>query len=163
MIIVLQSFKSTDCVLRDKHRAARAVFFKTVWIAYCYYWDVWFFAVGPWCFAGIIDSKNYQGRVNITATGNPCQRWDAQQPHAHSVVAADIPDDSLEEAANYCRSSDGAIWPWCYTLTSTRWEYCSIQDIVCRKYQIEDVLMGSIYIYIFSFGKICALCVWFLF
>ena len=92
--------------------------------------------VGPWCFTTRFNGGNYQGRVHVTATGKLCQRWDAQQPNTHSVVSGDIPDESLEDAANFCRNPGGhSLWPWCYTTTATRWEYCSIQDIVCRKYR----------------------------
>ena len=98
-----------------------------------------FFPVGPWFFTGMITNKNYQGRVNVTATGKPCQRWDAQTPHTHDWVDADFPEGSLEEAADFCRYLGDVIRPWCYTLTGTNWEYCSVQDIVCRRYQSQDL------------------------
>ena len=61
-------------------------------------------AAGTPCFGYHVNGKAYQGRVSETATGKPCQRWDAQQPHGHSVVAEDMPGDSLGDAANYCRN-----------------------------------------------------------
>lgn len=33
------------------------------------------------CFRG--RGEDYRGKVNETASGIPCQRWDAQQPHEH--------------------------------------------------------------------------------
>ena len=99
------------------------------------------FTVGPLCFASPQSGK-YQGRVNVTATGKPCQRCNAQTPHTHDSIAAEFPDGSLEDAANYCRNPGNVhiLWPWCFTMTSTRWEYCSIQDALCRKYR--DILRG---------------------
>ena len=96
-------------------------------------------AVGPWCFTDPQSSRMYQGNTNMTATGKPCQRWDSQHPHSHTVILDDFPDGSLEDASNYCRDPGGIeTWPWCYTMTPTRWEYCSVQDIVCRKYHREE-------------------------
>ena len=93
---------------------------------------------GPWCFGYFVNGKSYQGRMNVTATGKPCQRWDAQQPHTHNQVDADFPDGNLKDAANFCRNPGNELWPWCYTMTAINWEYCSIQDIVCRKYATEN-------------------------
>ena len=90
--------------------------------------------VGPWCFERFGLGVNYTGTVNVTETGKPCQRWDEQTPHSHSYTAAHFPDDTMEEAANYCRNTGDAFWPWCYTTTHVKWEFCAIQDIVCRKY-----------------------------
>ena len=104
-----------------------------------------FISVGPWCFANPAISQTYQGNVNMTATGKPCQRWDAQQPHAHTLVSEDFPEGSLEDAANFCRdpSKSGKTWPWCYTMTATEWEFCSVQDVVCRKYPTKEMLMQA--------------------
>ena len=95
------------------------------------------FSVGPWCFTYFINGVKYRGHVSVTATGKSCQRWDAQQPHSHGQVSDNFPDGSLEEVANFCRNPDQKWWPWCYTMTDTRWEYCAIEDIVCRKYQMQ--------------------------
>ena len=99
---------------------------------------VWLVAVGPWCFS-YFNHGEYRGQVNVTATGKPCQRWDAQVPHVHTVDAEDMPDGSLEDAGNFCRNPNQRWWPWCYTMTATRWEYCAIEDIVCRKYHVESL------------------------
>ena len=57
---------------------------------YCYYFWILkrssvksLLAVGPWCFGYHVNGKLYQGHVGETATGKPCQRWDAQHPHRH--------------------------------------------------------------------------------
>ena len=105
--------------------------------------------MGPWCFINTESSETYKGNVNVTVTGKVCQRWDAQQPHSHSMIAEDFPDRSLKDAANFCRDP-GKLgitqWPWCYTMTSTRWEFCSVQDIICRKYKKEKLTEPDIYI-----------------
>ena len=91
-------------------------------------------SAGLWCFDIPINGKMYQGHVSETVTGKPCQRWDAQEPHLHTKDAANFPDDNLADAADYCRNPDPKYWPWCFTMdASTRFEYCSIQDLVCRR------------------------------
>lgn len=40
--------------------------------------------------------------------------------------AEDFPEDSVDEAVNYCRNpSDESKGPWCYTEGGS-WEYCEI-------------------------------------
>uniref|UniRef100_A0A8C6ZK62 Kringle domain-containing protein n=1 Tax=Nothoprocta perdicaria TaxID=30464 RepID=A0A8C6ZK62_NOTPE len=41
------------------------------------------------CFRG--KGEGYRGRVNVTASGIPCQRWDAQAPHKHHFVPDKYP------------------------------------------------------------------------
>ena len=37
------------------------------------------------------------------------------------------PEDSLEEAANFCRNPDKVETVWCYTVDpDVRWEYCDV-------------------------------------
>ena len=59
------------------------------------------FISGPWCFGYHSNGNTYQGNVNVTTIGKPCQRWEAPKPHVHKVLAGYIPDESLEDAANY--------------------------------------------------------------
>ena len=71
--------------------------------------------------------KEYIGKKSTTISGKTCQKWSLHTPHSHDVYSANrFPDSSFPE--NYCRnphaSSDG---PWCYTVTSTRWETCGIK------------------------------------
>ncbi|KAM8799891.1 hepatocyte growth factor-like protein [Eudromia elegans] len=63
------------------------------------------------CFRG--KGEGYRGRVNVTASGIPCQRWDAQEPHRHHFVPEKYPCKDLQE--NYCRNPDGSEAPWCFT------------------------------------------------
>lgn len=41
------------------------------------------------CFRG--KGEGYRGRVNITVSGIPCQRWDAQTPHRHHFTPEKYP------------------------------------------------------------------------
>ena len=96
------------------------------------------FTVGPWCFSYFNKTGGkYRGRVNVTATGKPCKLWDNESMQNVGLDPEGFPDSSLEEAANFCRNPNGSAWPWCYTMTVTRWEYCAIEDIVCRTFHIR--------------------------
>uniref|UniRef100_A0A3B1ITI4 receptor protein-tyrosine kinase n=1 Tax=Astyanax mexicanus TaxID=7994 RepID=A0A3B1ITI4_ASTMX len=68
----------------------------------------------------------YQGALNVTASGIPCQRWDQQDPHPHRLPVDVIPE--LSNAENYCRNPGGeSDRPWCYTSSPrVRWEYCLV-------------------------------------
>ncbi|XP_025897316.1 hepatocyte growth factor-like protein [Nothoprocta perdicaria] len=73
------------------------------------------------CFRG--KGEGYRGRVNVTASGIPCQRWDAQAPHKHHFVPDKYPCKDLQE--NYCRNPDGSEAPWCFTTRpSLRVAFC---------------------------------------
>ncbi|KAK0681111.1 HGFL protein, partial [Pygoscelis papua] len=67
------------------------------------------------CFRG--KGEGYRGRVNITVSGIPCQRWDAQTPHQHHFTPEKYPCKDLQE--NYCRNPDGSEAPWCFTARPT--------------------------------------------
>jgi integrin beta 3 len=64
---------------------------------------------------------DYNGKINVTASGRTCQAWASQSPHGHSV-GTNLPE-------NYCRNPDGEPSPWCYTTDpSVRYELCDIPD-----------------------------------
>lgn len=69
---------------------------------------------------------DYRGTVNVTANGVPCQAWDSQTPHSHSLTPCNYPDAGLE--SNYCRNPDGEPnGVWCYTNDpNKRWDYCNV-------------------------------------
>ncbi|XP_071611681.1 hepatocyte growth factor-like protein isoform X7 [Heliangelus exortis] len=67
------------------------------------------------CFRG--KGESYRGRVNVTVSGIPCQRWDAQTPHRHHFVPEKYTCKDLQE--NYCRNPDGSEAPWCFTSRPT--------------------------------------------
>ena len=75
-----------------------------------------------------INGGSYDGHINITTSGRQCQRWDAQSPHSHNVSADLLPDLTLGDAANYCRSPTfDTNGPWCYTVDpGVQLEYCDI-------------------------------------
>ncbi|XP_058029190.1 muscle, skeletal receptor tyrosine-protein kinase isoform X3 [Ahaetulla prasina] len=76
------------------------------------------------CYKG--NGVTYEGSVNVTASGIPCQKWSAQVPHAHRKTPEIFPD--LFNAINYCRNPGGEnARPWCYTRDpSIPWEYCHV-------------------------------------
>nr|CAD7199646.1 unnamed protein product [Timema douglasi] len=68
----------------------------------------------------------YQGTVNVTKYGLPCQYWDSQEPHSHYRPPDVFPE--MKNAENYCRNAGGEEpSPWCYTLDpAVRWQRCDI-------------------------------------
>ncbi|XP_034458946.1 muscle, skeletal receptor tyrosine-protein kinase [Hippoglossus hippoglossus] len=68
----------------------------------------------------------YQGSVNETRSGIPCQPWSQQVPHQHRLSVDVIPE--LRSADNHCRNPGGiSDKPWCYTSNpNIRWEYCAV-------------------------------------
>ncbi|KAK6620369.1 hypothetical protein RUM44_006770 [Polyplax serrata] len=70
--------------------------------------------------------RYYQGTINHTQYGLPCQRWDSQEPHTHFRPPNVFPE--IENAENYCRNAGGEEpMPWCYTTNSSiRWQHCNI-------------------------------------
>ena len=74
----------------------------------------------------------YTGNIDRTKSGYVCQRWDSEHVHSHSrqISASDLPDKTLDDAANYCRSPSNFpedTTPWCYTTDKDkRWEYCDV-------------------------------------
>ena len=76
-------------------------------------------------------SSYYVGQHAITKTGLVCQRWDVRTPQWHSYTdPKDFPDATIAEAGNYCRRMD-EVWPWCYTITEQRWDWCGKLDLLC--------------------------------
>lgn len=53
----------------------------------------------------------YQGTVNVTRTGIPCQRWDSQSPHTHNRPPTVFPE--IWNAENYCRNAGGEVCVEC--------------------------------------------------
>ena len=64
----------------------------------------------------------------MTVSGRSCQRWDSQSPHRHrNDKARKFPDNTVSDAANFCRNPDNGSGPWCYTTDpDQRWEYCEV-------------------------------------
>ncbi|CAB1429508.1 unnamed protein product [Pleuronectes platessa] len=68
----------------------------------------------------------YQGSVNVTRSGIPCQPWSQQVPHQHRLSVDVIPE--LRSSGSHCRNPGGiSDKPWCYTSNpNIRWEYCAV-------------------------------------
>ncbi|XP_056635253.1 tyrosine-protein kinase transmembrane receptor Ror2 [Diorhabda carinulata] len=79
----------------------------------------------------------YQGKVNVTKNGIPCQRWDSQTPHTHDSPPNIFPE--LKNAENYCRNAGGEEKrPWCFTTNPDyRWQHCDIPR--CPNSTIDEV------------------------
>lgn len=74
------------------------------------------------------------GTQTQTLTGRTCQRWDSQEPHENYYEnPKHFPDDTLDEAANYCRNPDVHEYGvWCYTTDPDhRWDFCFVPH--CRQ------------------------------
>ncbi|XP_033029346.1 muscle, skeletal receptor tyrosine-protein kinase isoform X2 [Lacerta agilis] len=76
------------------------------------------------CYKG--NGLTYEGPVNVTTSGIPCQKWNEQVPHSHRKTPLAFPE--LSSAENYCRNPGGEnARPWCYTRdSSVKWEYCNV-------------------------------------
>ncbi len=73
--------------------------------------------------------QDYMGVTSVTQGGITCQRWDTNSPHTNNHPEIEkYPDDSLADAANYCRNPDlSDLGPWCYTTDAgVSWDYCAI-------------------------------------
>ncbi|CAL1569816.1 unnamed protein product [Knipowitschia caucasica] len=68
----------------------------------------------------------YQGDVNASRSGIPCQAWNQQVPHQHRLSVDVIPE--LKDSENFCRNPGGiSEKPWCFTSNpNIRWEYCAV-------------------------------------
>ncbi|XP_048771441.2 uncharacterized protein LOC125677425 [Ostrea edulis] len=76
---------------------------------------------------------DYTGTVSHTQTGIPCQRWESQDPHPHSL-------NNLYKDENYCRNPDGSMGPWCHTQDpATRWDLCDVPK--CEKIESRECLI----------------------
>lgn len=66
---------------------------------------------------------DYRGCQTKTRSGKTCQKWTVQTPHKHNNSPSDKPGKGLGDH-NFCRNPDNEPTIWCYTTSSTRWEYC---------------------------------------
>lgn len=67
-------------------------------------------------------SNAYNGKINVTETGYTCLRWDSEAKKEYQMF-------HLE---NYCRSPNGAPFPWCLSTAPGKiWEKCQIP--ICGK------------------------------
>lgn len=84
----------------------------------------------------------YQGKINVTKTGIPCQKWDSQTPHSHDSPPKIFPE--LRNSENYCRNVGGEEkHPWCFTTDSTiRWQHCDIPR--CPNSTVDDDVNSNI-------------------
>ncbi|XP_074862135.1 hepatocyte growth factor-like protein isoform X4 [Carettochelys insculpta] len=86
--------------------------------------------------------EGYRGKVNVTATGIPCQPWDAQTPHRHHFQPETYKCKDLRE--NYCRNPDGSEAPWCFTsLPSKRVAFCFQIKRCTDEVEVEDCYHGN--------------------
>ena len=75
------------------------------------------------CFTAV-NGVDYRGVVNVTNTGNICQRWTSQFPHMPVYRPENYPLAGLGDH-NYCRNPVSEVGPWCYTTDSNVvWEDC---------------------------------------
>lgn len=96
----------------------------------------------------------YQGTVNRTKQGLPCQHWNSQLPHSHYRPPDVFPE--VQNAENFCRNAGGEEpSPWCYTMDPTvRWQRCDIP--ICGK---RCCSINSRYVKCTVFKILCNKCV----
>ena len=74
--------------------------------------------------------KDYRGTANATKSGEPCQSWSSQSPHAHMFTPESRASDDLERT--FCRNPDGSGMAWCYTSNpDILWGACDVP--VCEE------------------------------
>merc|ERR1719361_2621845 len=65
---------------------------------------------------------SYAGMTAMTDSGKPCSAWTL-----FTYAAEDFPDNSIEDAVNYCRNPN---WdekgPWCRSSDFGGWQTCAI-------------------------------------
>ena len=79
------------------------------------------------------EGEQYMGTQSRTVNNNICQSWSEQRPHNHQRQDPNMfPDDTLEDAENFCRNTgiaDGGFTDplWCFTTNAThRYEACFV-------------------------------------
>lgn len=100
---------------------------------------------GPSCYSG--HGRGYNGTINVTRGGLPCQRWDINYPHQHLLGYEDYPE--IDGGHNYCRNpGERGDRPWCFTTDPEhRWDYCNIPEC-CKLLMVGNIhSMAHMYIY----------------
>uniref|UniRef100_A0A8D0G9G9 Macrophage stimulating 1 n=1 Tax=Sphenodon punctatus TaxID=8508 RepID=A0A8D0G9G9_SPHPU len=86
--------------------------------------------------------EGYRGKVNVTTSGIPCQRWDSQTPHKHHFLPEKYKCKDLKE--NYCRNPDDSEAPWCFTtLPRMRVAFCFQIKRCTDEVAVEDCYHGN--------------------
>ena len=68
----------------------------------------------------------YQGKQNHTWRGQLCLLWTLTPIIKYQIYIEKFPDNSIDDAFNYCRNpTNSTLGPWCYT-KNLDWEYCAI-------------------------------------
>ena len=107
---------------------------KKTWITFLLIRCTSCFSANPWFVKICPRSINYQGLYTVTKDNVDCQRWDVQTPHDHTYTDSSFYlEDSVGEASNYCRQLGGEPWPWCYTTSDQRWDFCGKLELYCGK------------------------------
>ncbi|KAG8461005.1 hypothetical protein KFE25_010756 [Diacronema lutheri] len=92
------------------------------------------------------DAFDYRGTVSSTRTGQRCQPWTDQTPHAHAYVHAVYPDAGLG-AHSYCRNPGHAEpTAWCMPQNPSRErELCDVGEPRrnCRRWQLLKELRAA--------------------
>ena len=85
------------------------------------------------CYSGT--GRGYEGTINTTENGIPCQSWNSTYPHQHLLHLEGFGE--LEGGHNYCRNpGNRGERPWCFTTDrDVRWEYCDVP--VCGKLAVN--------------------------
>ena len=99
------------------------------------------------------DGWDYKGKRDVTISGRKCQRWDVLYGDVHNYTDDLYPDDTITEAANYCRNPDRRIsGPWCFT-SRTDWETCALPH--CKGKGKSNLLIQKVQFFLLR------ICVWF--
>lgn len=118
---------------------------------------------GTECYSGL--GRGYQGTLNVTSSGKPCQSWTVSSPHQHLLAEEGYVE--LAGGHNYCRNpGERGRKPWCFTTdNNTRWEYCDVVE--CGKFNGRELqLLPSplmVYVWLLIPLPIMCICMYLLF
>ncbi|CAG2226653.1 PLG [Mytilus edulis] len=109
-----------------------------------------------WTILGAADcypstSLEYNGTINYTVSGIPCQFWNTDTPHYRNY----LPVDTAAHDTNYCRETNHLEGgPGCYTSNpAVNWEHCYI--VKCDACGVDERLpaVPTDTTYLFHVGK----------
>ncbi|KAK2148431.1 hypothetical protein LSH36_498g02008 [Paralvinella palmiformis] len=95
---------------------------------------------------GVIPLIRILGEKLVVSSCAFIWRWDSLHPDQHSYSDEDFPDQSITEAANFCRNPDKkpGSGPWCFTMDSdVVWESCGVP--FCNDKHCKPTHLGTTY------------------
>lgn len=114
--------------------------------------------VSSHCYMG--RGRWYNGTMNITRSGKPCQHWSKNTPQKHKRPPEVF--EELEDSYNHCRNPGGEEEaPWCYInsdVPGERWELCDVpacgEELPEQRKEEDESVSGSTILIITIVGTV---------